>query len=415
MAMSIFDFISQIGLSLTTLPTPMYDQYGNPWNVYGAHGNDTTCTIQGFVIQWAGMTSLFFNVSLSAYYMLVFVFSWKEKGRRKWLVLFLSPIVIGTALGLLGIGHYYTLFYACMIERTQDWIAKETTSLLFITPAVSSLAFASIFTFMVYIAIRRRTTKPPGMAMPHRAVSQVASDNAIHAKRIRKIEREVFWQSVFYLGALYLTWPLLVVGYLDPLSFGKNEFYFYLTLYTLIPAQGTMNSIVYFRPRFWRWAEMRRRNRLQKGQGTKGSGTRRFSLSIAAGADNSSQHPVGGAGGQDFSVSSRNNHNNVTTANNNDIDNNNNDNIGTSDLNPSRRSELSADMTRPSVESSPFLDQEIEPSALIAGNIAQEVQNLQDRLFSVDTSPALGRRINSLPPTIREESRLDISETGRMG
>jgi len=69
LGMSIFDVVGAFAWALSTAPIPMYNRYGDPTYVYGAIGNNTTCKLQGFMIQLS-FTSIFYNIALSIYYLL---------------------------------------------------------------------------------------------------------------------------------------------------------------------------------------------------------------------------------------------------------------------------------------------------------------------------------------------------------
>ena len=67
--MSIFDVVSAIAWGLTTVPIPEYNKFGDPTKMYGAIGDTASCKAQGFFIQLS-FTSIFYNVTLSTYYLL---------------------------------------------------------------------------------------------------------------------------------------------------------------------------------------------------------------------------------------------------------------------------------------------------------------------------------------------------------
>jgi hypothetical protein len=69
LGMSIFDVIGAIAWGLTTAPIPMYSKYGTPSSIYGSIGNNASCKAQGFFIQ-LNFTSIFYNITLSTYYLL---------------------------------------------------------------------------------------------------------------------------------------------------------------------------------------------------------------------------------------------------------------------------------------------------------------------------------------------------------
>uniref|UniRef100_A0A7S1GLW7 Uncharacterized protein n=1 Tax=Cyclophora tenuis TaxID=216820 RepID=A0A7S1GLW7_CYCTE len=172
--------------------------------------------------------------------------------------------------------------------------------------------------------------------------------------RAHLIEREVFWQSVFYLSALYLTWPILI--------FATNRsaellgvYGFWLAVYTLVPLQGALNAIVYFRPRVWRHNAKRRRLRSSgRGGGTsRVNGTNSFCLnreSVNHADESHNSFSIDETAPEDFSTF-----------------------------------DIAA------------LDERIEPSALIAGDIDEELKNFEHSRVRVS---------NLRPPTIPEEGEL---------
>lgn len=69
LGVSLFDILGAIAWILSTLPIPKEYENGTPSFIYGAEGNDATCTAQGFLVQLS-FTAVFYNISLSAYYFL---------------------------------------------------------------------------------------------------------------------------------------------------------------------------------------------------------------------------------------------------------------------------------------------------------------------------------------------------------
>eukprot|EP00977_Amphora_coffeiformis_P012347 scaffold3048_cov192-Amphora_coffeaeformis.AAC.8 len=56
-SISILDLIYSLGMALSTWPVPEYAEFGEPTGIYGAHGTEWSCTLQGVVIQ-IGLTGL---------------------------------------------------------------------------------------------------------------------------------------------------------------------------------------------------------------------------------------------------------------------------------------------------------------------------------------------------------------------
>jgi hypothetical protein len=84
------------------MPTPASDE------LFGAKGNEKTCTAQGFFIQ-IGTIACFLNVSLALYYLLTIKYGWTEerlKRKRAGYFLFIPPIAVGLAYAFVGIPYY---------------------------------------------------------------------------------------------------------------------------------------------------------------------------------------------------------------------------------------------------------------------------------------------------------------------
>ena len=103
--MSIFDVFGSAAYAFTLAPTPKEYYY------QGAHGNDATCTAQGFFIQ-VGSVAGYMNVSLAFYYFLVISKSISESNIQSHhrLCFFACPIAVGLVVAFAGIPYYENLF-----------------------------------------------------------------------------------------------------------------------------------------------------------------------------------------------------------------------------------------------------------------------------------------------------------------
>ena len=89
--LSIFDIFGSIAYAFTSLPMPESDY------IYGSRGNQNTCIAQGFFIQ-IGTIACFMNVSLAFYYLLTVKYGWNEdKLKKKRVLFFAPPILVGLA------------------------------------------------------------------------------------------------------------------------------------------------------------------------------------------------------------------------------------------------------------------------------------------------------------------------------
>jgi hypothetical protein len=109
--MACFDIITAVAWCVATAPIDK-EKAGH---VYGAIGTAGTCKAQAFFIQ-LGFTSMFYNVSLALYYVLVVAHGWREsrlKGVRHFM--HAVPLLIGFGLAFEGIPIYHWMEYACHI------------------------------------------------------------------------------------------------------------------------------------------------------------------------------------------------------------------------------------------------------------------------------------------------------------
>jgi hypothetical protein len=142
LGVSLFDIFGAIGWMLSTAPIPTEYSDGSPTYIYGAVGNDATCTAQGFLLQLS-FTAVFYNISLSSYYFLgkwaagvlysvkcvdyilhltqvrspVIVYGWREnklKLNQWWL--HGVPLLIGIVLAFGGILFYQNNIVVCHIQ-----------------------------------------------------------------------------------------------------------------------------------------------------------------------------------------------------------------------------------------------------------------------------------------------------------
>jgi hypothetical protein len=90
---------------------------------------------------------------------------------------------------------------------------------------------------------------------------------------IQKMERQTFWQALFYLGAFYLTWPILIASNMN--GNVSSHFPVMITVFIFSPLQGFLNFLLYARPRIQKALKhRRRRRRLQNSKDTSSSADR---------------------------------------------------------------------------------------------------------------------------------------------
>ncbi|CAB9503330.1 expressed unknown protein [Seminavis robusta] len=228
--MATFDIVTAFAWRFATLPIDA-DKAGH---VEGAMGNAATCKTQAFFIQ-LGFTSVFFNVSLAIYYVLVVAQGWKEFQLQKIRLYLLSgPVVVGLGLAFGALPIYHWLEYGCHIEPLPEGELWSVLVFVVLPLGLSILAItASMMT--VYCTVRKQSAAAKKWTM---GISQAS-----------KMEQAVFWQCLFYVMAFYITWPILFSVYLASLDDKVRIFGLSLTVAFVAPLQGFNNFLVYIRPK----------------------------------------------------------------------------------------------------------------------------------------------------------------------
>lgn len=173
LGISIFDAIGSGAWILTSLPIPEFNEYGEPTAVYGAKRNDAA---QGFFIH-LGFTGIFYNVALSIYYLLTI----------------------------------RNLFFVCHVTAVPVAENSRVIVSLVVAPIAGSIVLLTVNMILVYLKVRAQAAASNRWRFDSHA-STNSSLSTTPAPSTSKMERAVFWQSLFYLAAFYLTWPLLMTA-----------------------------------------------------------------------------------------------------------------------------------------------------------------------------------------------------------
>lgn len=254
------DILSSVGWAFSAAALPPILRDGYPNGYYGARGTQATCTAQGVLIQLSLM-SAFYNGSLSFYYLLSIYYGLRESRLHllQWRF-HVPPVILGLAVAFGGIPFYGPTHFACMISAPPFQPTLAPLLSLFIIPLLLTLAIATINMVLVYTKVRR--TRVQGdrwrSQTAHLSLEMSVSDESMdlgsqhhrsslrenRTTRIAKQEREVFWQGLTYLLALYITWMFLVAASLTHL---QRVYWLTPVAIALAPMQGFWNAIVYFR------------------------------------------------------------------------------------------------------------------------------------------------------------------------
>lgn len=228
--MAVFDFVTAIAWGFATAPIDAEE------GVEGAMGTEETCVAQAFFIQ-LGFTSVFYNVSLAFYYVLVISYSWREFQLQKVRIyLHAIPLTIGFGLAFGGITSYGYLEYGCHLTPHEDAEDPVWQVMVFVVlPLGLSILAITGSMVCVYWSVRQQTLK--------------AQKWNLGGNQAGRMEKAVFWQCVSYVLAFYITWPLMFSVYLFSIDSndGLASFPLAMTVAFAAPLQGFSNSVVYLR------------------------------------------------------------------------------------------------------------------------------------------------------------------------
>ena len=197
---------------------------------YLSRGNDTTCTVQGVMVQ-IGQTSVFYNMCLSLYFLLVISYNWKEHQFKKigrWV--HAAVVLLGVSMGFGAIPYIGPQFGVCGILQTP--------------------AAANFFLVTIFHAV------PVGVALVILTGATIAICVKVHQQQVKaqkwmlqqnlNLTRKVVWQSFWYVMAFYATIPFLIVFSYYSLLPTRDYFSIFVVAASLRPIQGFLNALVYF-------------------------------------------------------------------------------------------------------------------------------------------------------------------------
>lgn len=268
--MALFDIVTALAWCFATAPLDEKEAY----YVFGAKGTEATCKAQAFSIQ-LGFTSIFYNVSLATYYVLVVGYGWKEF-QLKPLVRYLHglPLLAGLGLAFGGIPVYHWIEYGCHLETLPDadlWVVM----VFVVAPLGISILCITGSMIVVYVTVRKQAAKAKKWRL------------GANKKKSKKpsLEQEVLEQCVFYVLAFYVTWPILFSVYLKSIDVGGPIGLTVLVAF-VAPLQGFNNFLVYVRPRIKHFLKNREKPRISVVKKLRQSTLRRWNSGKKTGKKN---------------------------------------------------------------------------------------------------------------------------------
>lgn len=167
------------------------------------------------------------------YYNLVIVWGWRQqrlKQIRYWL--HGTPIAIGCVFASATLQYYSWHPLVCFLPVFPWGEVADKTMGLVVVPICVSILIISALMVSVYWKVRRQFG---------RAAKYLYGAGSMHEK--------VLWQSVSYVMAFLVAWPIIVAVVFHTGMAGSIPYWEVALLATVGPLQGFMNAVVYFRPR----------------------------------------------------------------------------------------------------------------------------------------------------------------------
>lgn len=261
---AIFDCVTSLVWIVGTAAIPKIAWHGLPSGVYGAVGNEVTCTVQGFFFQ-LGLASVYTNVSLTVYYLLIIVYSVRENRLRRlrfWLIG--VPVIIGLGMAFAVIPFVYQNLTVCDVEPYGS-LSENLWQLVFsVVPVLTACLVIITLLVVIYLKVRktRSTIKKwssRASVLEDRSSSERGGRSTVKGKMLvgrpklsrkatrDRLEHDVFVQCCMYAAVFGISWPLWTVGKIHGTRFDL-PLGFWLLVVISTPLQGFNNALCYYRP-----------------------------------------------------------------------------------------------------------------------------------------------------------------------
>jgi len=236
-------------------------------------GNEHTCDMQGWSLALFYQYALVYNAACSIVFLLIVRYSWNEEDFRKWsYVILCSPPVLVTLLCIPFLRYYKYMNYA------GSWICNFVPSppRCNVTPGMEcNEDNLGIYTYyqMIRTCVLLLSTSIIIYACVRLFLVARRSDESMLAYRSSTRSNYATSNRVAVSGLFYSGGNLLVVlpvinyfiGNLAKVN-GASFFWTFVDLHTAIfcPLQGFLNALVYFRPKYLEYKEVKRKEKVAR-------------------------------------------------------------------------------------------------------------------------------------------------------
>jgi hypothetical protein len=297
---------------LSTAPEPKYEPDTEPevpTGIYGAVGNQASCTAQGFFFQ-LGYTGIFYNMVLTIHYVLVIKYGMRERRLFQLRWFFHVPVLVaGFGLALAGIPFYEYIVLACHIPPPPLVDSSTLITIFSVVPISIVCVVSTINMAIIYWHVRKQDrtanrwrfsscsageassfsgvlstmvrklsflSSSSSSAAPAAASSSLTTPTPTptpppittrHNTNTNRLSNTVWWQAILYVSSFLLTWPIFFVANFNPT---RVDYAFWVVVVILNPLQGFWNCVIYFRPRLSEhWIAFRSKRRVTRNKAKK--------------------------------------------------------------------------------------------------------------------------------------------------
>jgi hypothetical protein len=258
--MSVHDFIYSIKSFLSTWPIPDGTNF-----VYGAKGNTQTCATAGFLGHAGALTSIFYNGSLTVFFLMVVRFGWKEDYIKRKVEPWLHgiPLLFGWSTAIAGIPlQLYNAFgWTCWINTyppgctdNVDCLRGDNAGIyrwaFFHAELWAIYGFTIVAMFLIYFQVLKQEKVMKRYAF--RSTSEYGVETTT-SKKHRKRSTQFAHQAMLYVIIFFFTWFFPMLQTLFGVT--RDDLYYPLILLSsmLSSMQGFSNAVIYLRPRWTRF------------------------------------------------------------------------------------------------------------------------------------------------------------------
>lgn len=279
--MSAADILQSFAMAFTTLPMPrnlIYEQFEGL-----IMGNDTTCSIQGFIYMCGFIAGTFYNIFLTYYYLCAITFNMTDTTFRKYYEPILHIFTVGFALIVailcwdFDLIHPSPLYPFCVTTAYPYWCNTEEDCLRgdIWKPRVVVLWFVSALTVgltgvlgIVFLVIVICSVYIREKRMKENVTEDEEMKQDYYDNEENEIARQLAWndftytksvmkQSMYYVMAYIAVYifPLIrsasnVTGEMLPSTIQNT--WFQLAYVLLRPSQGTLNLVIFLYHKIWK-------------------------------------------------------------------------------------------------------------------------------------------------------------------